>query len=154
MTLPVWKIRNDLYIRGMFHKRPNKLEELQELGITSVICMLRKTDPDLENLDWLTYRNFPTPDTERDGTRRIASTAERALNHAAFHAVREIGEGKKILIHCISARDRAPTATAIALTMLEGISGLEAMTRVKSIKPTTFTNMSFMKYLLDIKAPQ
>jgi len=146
----VWKVRNDLLIRGMFDKRPDKLDELQELGVTSVICMLRKTDPDLENLDWLTYRNFPTPDTNRDGIDAIDPKATQSLNAAAFHAVREISEGKKVLIHCISAKDRTPTAAAIALTILEGISGSAALMRVRSIKPTTFTNKSFIKYLNSI----
>lgn len=146
----VWRVRNDLMIRGMFDKRPNKLEELKKLGVSSVICMLRKSDPDLQGLDWLAYRNFPTPDTHRDGSARLEPKAENALCHAAFHAVREIGEGKKVLIHCISARDRTPTAAAIAMTMLHGMSGSEAMMVVKSIKPTTFTNRSFINYLLEI----
>lgn len=144
MKLNVWRIRDDLFIRGMFDKRPEKLQELRDLGVSSVICMLRKADRDLENLDWLEYRNFPLPDT--------ATVAEKPLWHAALHAAREIKEGKKVLIHCISARDRAPTTAALTLTILEGISGSEAMLRVKQKKRTTYTNKAFVAYLNNIEA--
>lgn len=143
----VWKVRDDLFIRGMFDKRPDKLNELQELGVTSVICMLRKTDPDLHGLDWLRYRNFPTPDTNRDGVVKIEPKAEEAIFNAARTAAKEIAAGGKVLIHCIGAKDRAPTTAALTLTLLEGISGSEAMMRVRAAKPTTFTNKSFVKYL-------
>ena len=145
----VWKVRDDLLIRGMFDKRPNKLEELRELGVDSVICMLRKRDPDLDNLDWLTYSSFPTPDSRRDGSREIDPKARLAISKAAVLAVSEINSGRRVLIHCISARDRTPTTAALALVLLEGITGAEAMMRIKSIKPTTFTNRSFVNYLLE-----
>lgn len=140
----VWKVRDDLFIRGKFDDRPDKLRELQELGVDVVICMLRKTDPDLHGLNWLDYRNFPLPDT--------AIVAEQPLNHAAFHAVRSIQDGKTVLIHCIGAKDRAPTTAALALTMLEGISGAEAILRVKQLKPNTFTNPAFVRYLSAINS--
>lgn len=143
MSLPVWRIRDDLFIRGMFDKRPRKLEELQELGVSNVISMLRKHDPDLDGLDWLDYRNYPLPDT--------STVAEQPLWHAALHAAREITDGKKVLIHCISARDRCPTTAALTLTILEGISGPEAMLRVKQKKPNTFYNKAFVAYLKNIQ---
>lgn len=127
----------------MFADRPAKLQELQDLGVSSVICMLRKRDPDLDGLDWLTYRNFPLPDTD--------TVAEQPLWHASLHAAREIEEGKKVLIHCIAARDRAPTTAALTLCVLEGISGNEAMLRVKQKKPTTFHNQAFVRYLSNIE---
>lgn len=138
----VWRIRNDLFIRGMFDKRPGKLEELRELGVGTVICMLRKTDPDLENLDWLRYRNFPLGDA------RVMTLASRlAIHQAAVSAFFDIIEGRKVLIHCIAARDRAPSTAALTLHYLEGISGIEAIARVKSIKRTTFHNAGLIEYL-------
>lgn len=135
----VWRVRDDLFIRGQFEKRPDKLAELQELGVTSVISMLRKVDPDLQDLDWLEYRSFPLPDTD--------TVNEQSLWHAALNAARDINEGGKVLIHCISARDRSPAAAAATLTVLEGISGSEAMMRVRSVKPNTLKNRAFVAYL-------
>jgi len=140
----VWKIRDNLFIRGMFSDRPYKLQELKDLEIGTVICMLRKTDPDLKNLDWLTYANFPLPDTDY--------VKEEALWGAAFLASRELYAGKKVLIHCIAARDRAPTTAAVTLCLKEGISGVDAMAQVKRIKPTTFHNKAFVAYLRGIQA--
>lgn len=142
----VWRVRDDLFIRGRFDNRPNKLQELRDLGVDVVVCMLRKTDPDLEGLDWLDYRSFPLPDTD--------TVAEAPLHHAAFHIVRSVREGRTVLVHCIGARDRAPTTAALALTMLEGISGSEAMMRIKQLKPTTFTNQAFVRYLNNIGVPE
>lgn len=141
--LPVWTIRSNLFIRGQFEGRPQKLQELQELGVSSVICMLRKIDPDLQKLDWLTYRNFPLPDTMQ--------VKEEALWGAAWHAQAELERGKRVLIHCIHARDRAPTTAALTLCLTEGISGRDALRQVKFIKPTTFTNKAFVEYLYGIK---
>lgn len=142
--LPVWRIRDDLFIRGMFDKRPNKLQELQDLGISSVYSMLRKHDSDLDGLDWLTYHNFPLPDT--------STVAEKPLWDAALRAASDINEGKKVLIHCISARDRCPLTSALTLTIVEGISGAEAMLRVKQQKPNTFCNKAFAAYILGLEA--
>jgi len=142
-SIPTTVFPGRLYIRGMFDKRPNKLEELQDLGIDTVICMLRKRDPDLENLSWLLYQNYPLPDTD--------TVKETALWSAANTAASRIKEGRGVLIHCIAARDRAPTTAALTLTILEGISGSEAMYRVKSKKPTTFHNRAFVAYLNKIE---
>lgn len=146
MSLHVWRIRDDLFIRGQFSKRPARISELNELGVTSVITMLRTTDPALQEESLagrIEYRSFPLPDT--------SVVKESALWHAALHAQREIESGKNVLIHCISARDRSPAAAALTLCCLEGISGNEAMLRVKQKKPTTFRNQAFVRYLSNIE---
>jgi protein-tyrosine phosphatase len=140
----VWWITPQLGIRGKFDDRPMKLKELWDLGVTSVVCMLRKTDQDCVDCDWLEYRQFPLPDTD--------TVKEEALWGAANHAADEIRAGKKVIIHCIAARDRAPTTAAATLHLLEGISGSEAMYRVKSVKNTTFHNQAFVAYLNNLPA--
>jgi hypothetical protein len=140
----VFKITPNLLIRGQFDKRPDKLQELEDLGVTSVITMLRKRDPDLDNLDWLEYYQFPLPDTD---TVKVES-----LYHAAMCASKDILGGGTVLIHCISAADRSPAAAALTLTILEGISGSEAIQRVRAVKPNTLKNRAFVNWLLQFKA--
>lgn len=142
--MKVFKVRDDLFIRGQFDRRSDKLQELFDLKVGAVVSMLRKTDHDLENLDWLNYYKFPLPDTN--------TVKESAIWHAAFNAAREIQEGKNVLIHCISAADRSPAVAALTLTILEGISGSEAMMRVRSVKPNTLKNKAFVAYLNAVKA--
>lgn len=144
MSLKVWKVRDDLFIRGMFDKTPDKFDLLQELGVTTVITMLRKTDPDMFGLDFIDYYSFPLPDTD--------TVKEDAVLPAARVASEAIRQGGKVLIHCIAARDRAPFTAAVTLTMLEGISGAEAYQRVKAVKPNTLYNRAFVKYLAEIPA--
>jgi protein-tyrosine phosphatase len=148
MGLHVWRVSEDgnLMIRGMFDKRPDRIAELKELGVTTVISMLRKRDPllvmEASAGIGFDYRNFPLPYT--------ATVNEDALWSAAELAVTHLREGKRVLIHCIAARDRAPTTAALTLVLYEGLSGEAARERVHSIKRTTFHNKAFVAYLDNI----
>ena len=138
----VWRIRDGLLMRGEFHKRPRKLDELRELGIDVVICMLRRGDPDLERLGWLEYAQLPLPD---------ARTVDKKVAwDAAYLAADRIGVGKTVLVHCISSADRSPLVSALTLTILDGISGKDALQRVQSIKRTTFHNAAFIRFLEEV----
>lgn len=140
----VWWITPQLGIRGRFDDRPDRINELRDIGVTMVISMLRKTDPAMHDVDGITYHQFPLPDTD--------TVKEDALWGAAKAAATEIGQGGKVIIHCIAARDRAPTTAAATLHLIEGISGSEAMYRVKSKKSTTFHNKAFVAYLNAVDA--
>lgn len=148
----VWKVRPDLMIRGIFWDRPNKIQELEDLGVTMVICMLRKYDQDLENLintsDRFEYLNYPIADAK--GPVPPGLSVSRAYEAAESAAV-EISSGGKVLIHCIGSRDRAPFTAALTLHLLEGISGAEAMLRIRGKKKTTFYNEGYKNYLLTLK---
>jgi len=143
-------VRDDLFIRGMFDKRPRKLEELEELGVSTVFSMLRKVDPDLKSDPRVDYRNYPLADSK--ASQAPQDSLERAWS-AAFAAAEKIERGEKVLIHCISARDRCPFTSALTLVLLEGISGKEAMERVHNLKPTTFYNVGYRRYLENLDRP-
>lgn len=135
----VWWITPQLGIRGRFDDRPDRVNELYDLGVTMVISMLRKTDPGMHDVNGIAYHQFPLPDTD--------TVKEEALWGAAQFAAAEIKRGGKVIIHCIAARDRAPVTAAATLHLVEGIPGSEAMMRVKQVKPTTFHNRAFVAYL-------
>lgn len=134
-----WEIIPGLLMRGEFHKRPQKLDELRELGVSTVVCLLQRLDPDLEGLDWLEYVWMPLSDGQ-------VTDIQKAWAISWIVAER-IRAGKTVLVHCISAKDRSALVVALTLVRLEKIPGLEALQRVQSIKPTTFTNRANVAFL-------
>jgi hypothetical protein len=151
----VWKIRPNLLIRGKFDDRPDRIQELFDLDVTTVICMLRKEDKELYNYmdqsqGLFRIFNFPISDSKGDPSRQSidnAWEAARVATDAISNRPSQFAPGENVLIHCIGARDRAPFTTALTLHLLEGISGAEAMLRIKSKKRTTFYNEGYVKYL-------
>lgn len=128
-----------LLMRGEFHKRLSKLDELLDLGVTMVVCLLRRGDPDLMGLSWLEYIQIPVG----DGQVADVETAKTV----ARHVISRIRDGGTVLVHCISARDRSALVAALVVMKMTNISGRNAMRVVQSIKRTTFTNEANVAFL-------
>lgn len=149
----VWKITPNLLIRGRFDNRPDRVQELWDLDVDVVICMLKKRDQELTDAATASYGafrylNFPISDSKGPAPERSLQNAWRAA-HFAHDAISALHQ--TVLIHCIGARDRAPFTAALTLHLLEGISGNEAMLRVRAKKKTTFYNEGYRAYLNELK---
>lgn len=137
--MKVWRLTDQVMMRGDFHRRPDKLRELQNLEVSAVVCLLRRTDPELERSAEIEYVNFPLA----NGRVVPVETAYRAADFVA----RRARQGRKVLVHCIGAQDRSALVVGLALRTLFGISGEEAFRRVRAVKATTFYNPEFERYL-------
>jgi protein-tyrosine phosphatase len=60
--------------------------------------------------------------------------------------------GKTVFVHCVRAESRTPTVAAAYLARRFGISGADALTRVRRALPDADPNPAFIRYLEDIEA--
>lgn len=138
--MKTYEIIPDLLIRGQFHRRPNKLAELRELGVGTVICMLRRGDPDMLEQE-IGYVQVPLPDA--------SYVDEAALRLAVRIAETALDAGQRVLVHCISAHDRAPLVAAVVAARRLGLTGGEAYWLLKEKRGSVaLRNQAFMRYLI------
>ena len=117
----------------------HKRELVARLGITAVINLWHD-DP-----DWLGlvpyYWHVPSP----DGSRIAPSIPAMALIAAG-----QIQRGGCVLVMCHAGRNRSGLLTALTLRQLDGISGEQALSRVRAARPRAVANPSFAAYLEDL----
>jgi len=80
----------------------------------------------------------PTPDE-----------AERALK-AASRVADLVRDGQSVLVTCFQGRNRSGLISALALVELEGISGAEAVEKVRIARPEALRNPGFVDFLEQI----
>lgn len=139
--MKVYEVMPGLFVRGQFHKRPNKLQELRELGISTVVCMLQRGDPDLVQAAGVRYYQVPLPDAQ------YVDVA--ALRKAVTYVEHALGQGSDVLVHCISAHDRSPLVAAVVVARRLSLTGREAIDLLRRVRGSVaLRNEAFCKYLL------
>jgi protein-tyrosine phosphatase len=144
----VWTIiSGHLYMRGdMRHiKRTIKLAELARLSVDTVVCLIKKTDPDLQGIEGLEYVNIPLSDSiEVD-----AVTAYRVCDLV----VARLRAGRTVLLHCIVGKNRSGLTSALVVRELRGCSGAHALLLVRFGRPGAVTNRHFEEFLHRLPPP-
>lgn len=133
-----------LYQRG--HTRrvsywPDVQETLETLQIGAVVCLAGK--PDVVVSHWLRrraglYLYAPIPDGKVQPARM--DELVRAL-------LPTLQAERAVLVHCHAGRNRASLLSALLLRELLGISGIEAVDRIRAIRPNALANPHFVAYL-------
>jgi hypothetical protein len=59
----------------------------------------------------------------------------------------EIAHGTVVLVHCLRGRNRSSLVSARVLMVSEGISGAEAVRRIREAVPGALSNETFTRYL-------
>lgn len=90
----------------------------------------------------------PMDDSNNQGP--TAEEASLAVN-AADRVARAIREGKRVLTTCAQGRNRSGLVNALALHLLYGISGREAIGRIRAARQRALTNDGFCDYLEKIE---
>ena len=130
-----------LFIRGQFRDRPNKLSELRELGISTVVCVMRRGDPDLVQAANIRYYHVPLPDA-----RYIDAPA---LRKAIIFVEQTLSQGGNVLVHCVSAYNRAPLVAAVVAARRLNLTGREAFDLLRRVRgPVALRNSAIQSYLL------
>jgi protein-tyrosine phosphatase len=71
----------------------------------------------------------------------------RQAYRAALEVAEALGQGKKVLVTCTSGRNRSGLVSSLALMMHQGITGAEAMAKVRAVRHRALTNRLFARYL-------
>ena len=85
----------------------------------------------------------PNVDEEKPLTKKQIGTASNAARIVA----RAVREKKKVLVTCLAGRNRSGLVTAMALCLLYGVSGKEAVEKVQKERKGALTNKEFVTFL-------
>lgn len=113
---------------------------LSRYGVSGVVNLWHTPDSRVQELvKW--YEHTSLPDGIIHG--HIATAAE-AL---ADRVVAEIKAGGCVLTHCWGGKNRSGLISALALIRLQGITGAEAVSAIKSVRRGALVNKFFVNYL-------
>lgn len=74
---------------------------------------------------------------------RDIATACLAAHHVARHVLRD----ERVLVTCMQGRNRSGLVDALALVMVLGCAGREALEQVQIARPNALTNPAFARFL-------
>lgn len=82
----------------------------------------------------------------------MTSTEWRAACDASKHVARAVRDGRRVYVSCHMGQNRSGLVSALSLVRLTGMSGIEAVSRVKSARPYALGNTYFTAALSRIKS--
>lgn len=119
--------------------------EAESRNFDAVVLCAEEWQPDKSAFGRPSLRVIYAPNND-DG-----SPLTREQVQIAIAAAREVAQlyrqDKRVLVTCMMGRNRSGLVTAIALTLLFGISGRDAMRHVKRSREDALTNDFFNKFL-------
>jgi protein-tyrosine phosphatase len=131
-----------LYQRGQFLTWPHaqKWGLVERLGVTLVVNMWSKADPDLscDRQGWV-YLCWPTSPSE------VPGGADAVVGFVA----NLVGAGYCALVHCEAGRGRSVWMAARVLSVLEGIPRKDALRRVELLVPSHNLTVALRRDLED-----
>ena len=80
------------------------------------------------------------------------SRTARTAKSAAAEVVRRWRRGERVLVTCMAGRNRSGLVSALALCRIGGVSGRQALSHVRMMRPTALTNPNFADFLTKLGA--
>lgn len=115
----------------------DKLDTLAQLGITHVVNLTGSVDPDLVSCSRVTYLHRPVPDG-RINTNHLA---------VANEVLALIKGGRRVLVHCIAGRNRAPFIAALVYKDWYHVLGWTAYLHLRAVRKNSLVNEFFFTWL-------
>jgi protein-tyrosine phosphatase len=117
---------------------------VRDCGVSTVVDLEGGVDAGLPERDNdLLYVYFPIADDELPDLERL---------HAVARMVASLAErGRVVLVHCLLGLNRSNLMLATALTY-QGLSGEEAVARLRSLQPGALLNETFAVYAKGLPA--
>jgi protein-tyrosine phosphatase len=139
-----------VFQRGEFRKFPleYKLEELKHLGVTAVLNVCPKIDPELANA-FPGYRYMPLSDAPVMTNDRLDKIF-KAAEWAGFWL--EQDPNRKLLVHCRAGRNRSSLMSAMLMVRLLKESGSFALELTRDRRPRALDNPAFEHLLHGISS--
>lgn len=128
-----------------FSARTHQLEEgdcrklLASCDIDFIVNLWHTRDDRL--LGQYHYVHLPMPDGQLRP--EVVGVAERAVEETILALARR----RHVLVHCWGGRNRSGLVVAMVLARIYGISGVEALSWVRSARPGALGNKHFCQYL-------
>lgn len=128
---------------------PRYPERLAEDGIDVIVLSAREFQPDSEDdFPGVEIIAVPLDDDYLGPTKAQASAAVMIANEV----IRALEAGKTVLITCAMGWNRSGMISALTLIGRYGMSGSEAVNRVRTARPMALSNPGFVDFLQKIPA--
>ncbi len=113
---------------------------IERYKVTAVVNLWHTPDPRVqERVKWYEHVSLP------DGM--IHTHVANAASILSVRVAKEINEGGCVLVHCWGGKNRSGLISALALIALQGITGAEAVSAIKSVRRGALVNKFFVNYL-------
>lgn len=142
------KLPGRLYV-GSVPRTERDLDQLLGEGVSAVLTVSKKVPVDLvarryaERDAWYYYHLRDGRQLQVDDYLLVAGWVEQLL-----------GDGQRVLVHCLAGRNRSCLVAALVLRERYGLSGAEAAERVRGCRPRAFHNEDQLGWLRALPAPQ
>lgn len=127
--------------------RPPMGWDLVNAGVTSLVLCAEEHQPRAKNFPGILVCHAPLDDHMKPLSRIEWNT----IQDAARFVVRELGRGGRVLVTCHAGRNRSGIVTALALIMLTGCTGREAVRLIKAHRENALSNPSFAQQIERIR---
>lgn len=140
-TIKLVQVHDRLFIRGALsdHVLP---ADMEAVGVDKLYSLLARGQPSL--LGWKGYRHVPMADGRQ---------IPQGVHAVAGMVVNDIWAGHAVLVACLQGRNRSGLVVALALRLLCGISGVQAVQVLREARPTALSNATFEAYVMGLGAP-
>jgi protein-tyrosine phosphatase len=132
----IYELSRDLFVSTF--PRPGDKAKLDELGVTALLCLVRRAPPAEVTAGLWTWRHLPLPD---------GNTVPDDVDEAVKWVIEQVTNDETVLVHCMSGRNRAALVAGLATMTLEGWTGFEAYANIMALRPNALHNQVFADYL-------
>ena len=127
---------NQLWISDIVSSQDTTV--IRQLGITHIVNASNRAAPN--KFTYITYFNVDIEDTENQDISANFEECNKFISRAR-------NSGGHVLVHCMVGVSRSPTLVIHHL-MMERLTLLEALEKVKNARPVTQPNKNFIRQLL------
>ncbi len=134
-----------LFIRGDLTRVCRVAQELADRKIDVVVSLIKPKIQSIENhTDILSYIYMPIPDG------KVPDELAKKLAMLTDYLVMHLRAGRNVSVNCQQGRNRASLVAALVVRLMEGVSGSEAIERVRAKRPNALANPHFVKFLEEL----
>lgn len=137
-SVPLSPVVPRLYVSGKNVAR--QLTELRKAGVTAIVNAT-PTLPNHFESEGILYKRIAVDDTPQDDLSAHFEAAATFIQEAR-------SAGRSVLVHCQAGVSRSVSLVAAYLVRHENMSLLEAMARIRAVRPMAWPNQGFWRQLI------
>ena len=143
MKFVFWLVPDSVAGRPGPRKEPWSVSEIRAAGFETVLNLSDdESDRDALAAAGIQVFSVPLP-TDIPPTEESEKKCEEALPRALGILAQQVEAGRRVLVHCYAGQDRTGMLLALWLATKEKISAIEAIAKVREVRPAAITTLGW-----------